>query len=70
VDHANGDYHLRFSSPCIDTGTDSSLDSDFEGELRPFDGDGDGIDKYDMGADEWVGTIRGIYSPLILKTLG
>jgi parallel beta-helix repeat protein len=54
---ANGDYHLRFGSPCIDTGMDVSLDTDFEGDLRPFDGDGDGIDKYDMGADEWVGTL-------------
>jgi len=67
VDAANGDYHLSPGSPCIDAGIDTGLDTDFEGDPRPFDGDGDGIAKCDMGADEWVGTIRRIYLPLTLR---
>jgi parallel beta-helix repeat protein len=64
VDPSNGDYRLRFGSPCIDAGLDTGVDSDFEGDLRPFDGDGDGIDEFDMGADEWTGIVRWVYLPL------
>jgi len=64
------DYHLRFGSPCIDTGADAGLTTDFEGDFRPFDGDGDGIGRDDMGADEWVGTILHSHVPLLLKPFG
>jgi len=49
VEPANGDFHLKQGSPCIDTGTSSGAPStDFEGDPRP---QGAG---YDMGADEYV----------------
>jgi len=53
------DFHLAPGSPCIDTGDDASaagLTTDFEGDTRFFDGDGDGTATIDMGADEVVAT--------------
>ncbi len=63
---AQDDYRLRYDSPCIDTGRDTSgeefgaIVEDFAGWARPFDGDGlgagstgDGSD-YDMGAHEFA----------------
>ncbi|MCX7011812.1 MAG: right-handed parallel beta-helix repeat-containing protein [Candidatus Sumerlaeota bacterium] len=54
------DFHIRVDSPCVDTGRFiKDLLTDFEGGMRPFDGDGlgagttgDGSD-YDIGADEF-----------------
>jgi len=59
------DYHLRPNSPCVDAGTNVLSNSvlissppiytlDDEMELSPFDGDNDGEDRMDMGADEMV----------------
>ncbi len=42
------DFRLQSGSPAIDAGTDTDLDSDFSGNLRPY---GDGID---IGAYEYV----------------
>jgi uncharacterized repeat protein (TIGR01451 family) len=45
-------------SPTIDAGLDTAPavpTDDFEGDLRPFDGDGDGIRTVDIGMDEFVG---------------
>ncbi len=48
VDLTNNDYHLQYSSPCVDTGTEDGAPSDdFDGYLRPI---GTG---YDMGAYEY-----------------
>ena len=48
VNAAQGDFHLRQGSPCIDTGTSNGApDKDLEGNPRP---QGDG---YDMGAYEF-----------------
>jgi hypothetical protein len=58
TDAANGDYHLSFGLPCIDTGDNSapSLPStDFEGDDRSYDGDGNGVAIVDIGADEYTG---------------
>lgn len=57
VDPANGDYHLRPNSPSIDAGDNSAPDipaTDFDGDPRILDGDGDGTATIDMGADEVV----------------
>jgi parallel beta-helix repeat protein len=55
VDSAGGDYHLQAGSPCIDAGTNEGAPStDFDGNPRPIDGDGDGIAIVDMGAFEYT----------------
>ncbi len=50
-----GDYHLQADSPCIDVGDNSAPSipsTDFEGDPRIMDGDGDTIAVVDMGVDE------------------
>ncbi len=57
VDPENGDLHLKSTSPCIDSGNNDFVpqdDTDFEGEPRIMDGDGDSIAIVDMGADEFL----------------
>ncbi|MDD5705023.1 MAG: right-handed parallel beta-helix repeat-containing protein [Kiritimatiellae bacterium] len=54
------DYHVRRKSPCVDTGeTLSSLTNDLAGAVRPMDGNGDGVKRYDMGAYETPPSPRG-----------
>ena len=58
VDTAKGDYHLKPGSPCIDAGiSEGSPVNDLDGELRPYDGDGNGEAAVDMGADEFSGPV-------------
>ncbi len=55
VNPGAGDFHLSEDSPCIDTGTNDAPElppTDFEGDDRIIDGDGDGIAAVDMGIDE------------------
>ena len=56
VDAANGDYHLKNTSPCIDAGDNSlvpaGLTTDFDGKPRIVDGDNDGTATVDIGAYE------------------
>jgi len=56
-DYTAFDFHLQPYSWCIDAGTDEYLglvDFDFDGHLRPLDGDGDEEALVDIGADEVV----------------
>jgi hypothetical protein len=47
------DFRLQTDSPAIDTGSSvHAPDRDFERNLRPQDGDGDGTSAYDIGAFE------------------
>jgi len=52
-----GDYHLTASSPCIDMGDPAFApqpgETDIDGQLRVWDGDGNGQARVDMGADEF-----------------
>lgn len=43
-------FHLEPDSPCIDTGTPVSVDSDIDGDPRPWQPNGG---AWDMGADEY-----------------
>jgi hypothetical protein len=55
-DPANGDVDLLAGSTCIDAGSNSAPnlpDTDFEGDPRIWDGNGDGTARADMGADEF-----------------
>jgi hypothetical protein len=72
VDPANGDFHLRACSPCVDAGDNDAPDLpdyDFEGDDRILDGDGNGTATVDMGIDEAVDGLPclHVYLPLVLK---
>jgi hypothetical protein len=57
VNPSADDYHLQTGSPCIDAGDNAapSLPStDFDGDSRIIDGNGDLTDTVDMGADEYL----------------
>jgi hypothetical protein len=51
------DYHLTALSPCIDMGDPAFApqpgETDIDGQLRVWDGDGNGQARVDMGADEF-----------------
>jgi hypothetical protein len=52
----NNNYHLRFNSPCIDTGDSNVVEAnetDIDGYRRLMDGDGNGTYIVDRGASEY-----------------
>lgn len=57
VDAAHGDYHLNESSPAIDSGDSLAprlSATDFEGDGRVLNGNGDSLSVVDIGADEFT----------------
>jgi hypothetical protein len=53
VGPGTADYHLSSSSALVDLGTNAGVPAtDLDGEIRTFDGDGDGVPETDIGADE------------------
>jgi hypothetical protein len=62
-DPDNKDYHLTEGSLAIDAGTNAAPElplTDFEGDDRILDGNGDGSSVADMGIDEYVVPITGL----------
>jgi hypothetical protein len=64
VDAASGDYRLKWSSPCAESGDPASIAGakDLAGNARPIDGDLDTLEKFDVGAYE--------FAPLFLASTG
>jgi hypothetical protein len=63
---AAGDFHLLSGSPAIDVGTAAGAPAlDFEGDVRPQDGDGNGSALYDVGADELTPPSHRLYLALV-----
>jgi hypothetical protein len=57
VDAASGDFHVTYGSPCIDAGQGTAMEihpTDFEGDSRLADGNGDNLSPVDIGADEFL----------------
>ncbi len=66
------DFHISPNSPCIDAGTNglegTALSEDADGNVRPLDGNGDGIAMADMGIYEFNPTIPSVAtSPMLLE---
>lgn len=54
VDLPSRNYYLKSDSVCRDAGgTTAAPGVDFVGAIRPLDGTGDGVQKYDIGAYEY-----------------
>lgn len=66
VNPSRADFHLQPGSPAIDVGSAvDAPDDDFDGTIRPQDGDDDGSAAFDIGAYE-AGSQR-VYLPFILR---
>jgi hypothetical protein len=64
------DFHLTRTSPCLDTGTSAAPDipdKDFERHPRSYDGDQDGNEFPDMGADEFYIIVSPVLYMLLLQ---
>jgi hypothetical protein len=62
------DAHLLTNSPAIDAGDNTVCPAtDYAGNPRPVDGNGDGRADCDIGAYEWRKPTAWVYLPLIIK---
>lgn len=65
LDPANGNFHLSFDSPAVDSGNDAALPAgittDLEGDERFVDGDGNGSATIDRGSFEFDSTEMGSF---------
>jgi len=61
IDPAGDDYHINVGSAACDTGTDSGVTIDFDGEVRPMN------QGFDIGFDEVNQSPYSTYLPLISK---
>lgn len=69
VHAAAADFYLRADSPALDAGTALAAPPvDYDGRVRPQDGNADGVAAYDIGAYERGVYPHMLYLPVILKT--
>ena len=67
VDVAQADFHLQPGSPAVDKGAAADAPAlDYEGNVRPQDGDRNGTSEYDLGAYEMPGTGHTVYLPTLV----
>jgi hypothetical protein len=69
VDASDGNFRLKTGSPAVDNGTNTSVYSDIEGNIRPRDGDGNGSAEWDIGAYEYIQSPPLTPAPLINSNL-
>jgi len=68
VNPAGRDLHLSLSSPAIDAGYALGAPAfDFDGDLRPLDGNANGSPAFDIGADEFSLPASRVYLPLLRR---
>ncbi len=70
VDSANGNYHLQPGSPSIEVGDNTAPNlpaTDFDGDPRILDGDGNSQAVIDMGVDEFTGSVPPITVAIDIK---
>ncbi len=70
ADTLNEDYHLNQDSPCVDAGTPDTTGLhlppwDLDGNIRVWDGNGNGVAIIDMGAYEYGSPSYSIHKPEI-----
>jgi hypothetical protein len=60
INMSSADYHIASTSIAIDSGANTDVSVDIDGQFRPQ------LEGYDLGADEW--SYLYLYSPIILRS--
>ena len=69
VSPSTNNFHINSTSPLIDQGNFiQGITDDIDSQTRPFDGNGDGNAAFDIGADEYVGSIAPTQTPISTNT--